>query len=456
MDGILNAFSYVGWVLLAIMILVFVHELGHFLFAKLFKMRVEKFSVGFPPKVIGTKVGETEYVLGLVPLGGYVKIVGMVDESMDEETMAAPPQPWEYRSKPVWQRIIVIVAGVVFNMILAAIVFVSLKATYGEAYVPSLGSVEVADSSIAWEMGLRTGDEILAINDREVTERAGLQAVERSLIESPLVVRVRRDGQVQSFSGPSDMITRLNRSNGRLGLAYDPAVVGEVTEGSPAESIGLLPGDHFRALGADSIGYWRDITSYFAEFEGGPTSVRFVRPDSISAVPPGATSLGRVAEGTVYQSVVEPEPSGDHYILGIRQILRTREYDLGPAIASGLKDTWTNTRVIANSLKRVFTGQENFRENVGGPIMIARVTKEAADAGPPFFWNIVAMLSITLAIINILPIPALDGGHLVFLIYEGIVRKEPSLKVRMVMQQVGMVVLLAFMVFVIFNDILKL
>ncbi|MFT4605182.1 MAG: regulator of sigma E protease [Rhodothermales bacterium] len=456
MDGILNAFSYVGWVLLAIMILVFVHELGHFLFAKLFKMRVEKFSVGFPPKVIGKKIGETEYVLGLTPLGGYVKIVGMVDESMDAETMSQEPQPWEFRSKPVWQRIVVIVAGVVFNMILAAMVFVTLKATYGENYVPSLGSVAVADSSIAWEMGLRTGDEIVAINDREVTERAGLQAVERSLIESPLVVRVRRGNEDLTFSGPSDMITRLNRAKGRLGLSYDPAVVGEVTENSAAESIGMLPGDHFLALGADSVSYWTGITAHFAAFEGGTTSVRFIRPDSNQTVPAGAAFLGRREGGNVYQANVEPNEVDGRYVLGVRQIFRTRQYDLGPAVVAGLKDTWTNTRVIANSLKRVFTGQENFRENVGGPIMIAKVTKEAADAGAPFFWNIVAMLSITLAIINILPIPALDGGHLVFLIYEGIVRKEPSLKVRMVMQQIGMVVLLAFMVFVIFNDILKL
>lgn len=456
MDGILNIFSYVGWVLLAIMILVFVHELGHFLLAKLFKMRVEKFSVGFPPKVIGKKVGETEYVLGLTPLGGYVKIVGMVDESMDAETMSAEPQPWEFRSKPVWQRIVVIVAGVVFNMILAAIVFISLKASYGEAYVPNLGNVVVADSSIAWEMGLRSGDELLAINGREVSERAGLQTVERALIESPLVVEVRRDGDVQSFSGPSDMITRLNRAEGQLGLSWDPPVIGSVTDDSPASEIGLMPGDRILSIGTDSITYWADITSKFDSFEGGAVPVRFQRPDSVSAVPAGAVRLESGPQGVVYESSVTPEEDGGRHVLGVRQILRVREYDFFPAVAAGLSDTWTNTRVIASSLKRVFTGQENFRENVGGPIMIAKVTKEAADAGAPFFWNIVAMLSITLAIINILPIPALDGGHLVFLIYEGIVRREPSLKVRMVMQQVGMVLLLVFMVFVIFNDILKL
>ena len=136
--------------------------------------------------------------------------------------------------------------------------------------------------------------------------------------------------------------------------------------------------------------------------------------------------------------------------------MKQREYNVGSGIASGLDETWGNTKAIATSLSRVFTGRESFRENVGGPIMIAKVTKQAAEAGARFFWNIVAVLSITLAIINILPIPALDGGHLVFLIYEGITRREPSMKVRMVMQQVGMLLLLAFMTFVIFNDILRL
>jgi regulator of sigma E protease len=456
MDEILNMFSYVGWVLLAIMILVFVHELGHFLLAKLFKMRVEKFSVGFPPKVIGKKIGETEYVLGLTPLGGYVKIVGMVDESMDAETMAQEPQPWEFRSKPVWQRIVVIVAGVVFNMILAAAVFVTLKAAYGDSYIPSVGPIVVADSSIAWEMGLRSGDEIVRINGNEVLDRAGLQTVESALIQSPLVVDVRRDSQDVSLSGPEDMITRLNRSEGRFGLSYDPAVIGAVTADSPAEAVGLRRGDHIVGIGPDSVVYWTDILDQMGALEAGPVRFRFVRPDSIGTRPAAATRLASVDGGTLYEVVAEPDEVDGRLMVGISQFVRVRHYGLGEAVVAGLADTWTQTRVIANSLKRVFTGQENFRENVGGPIMIAKVTKQAADLGAPFFWNIVAMLSITLAIINILPIPALDGGHLVFLIYEGIVRREPSLKVRMVMQQIGMVVLLLFMVFVIFNDILKL
>jgi regulator of sigma E protease len=456
MDAILNIFSYVGWVLLAIMILVFIHELGHFLLAKLFRMRVEKFSVGFPPKVIGTTVGETEYVLGLTPLGGYVKISGMVDESMDTEAMNQPPQPWEFRAKPVWQRICVIVAGVVFNIVLAAVVFIALKATVGEAYVPNLGGLVVADSSIAWEMGLRTGDELTRINGREVDERAGLRAVEQALIRTPLEVTVIRGGRTRSFTGPNDMITRLNRSRGNLGLAFDPSIIGSVAEGSPAEAVGILPGDRIVGLGEDSVAFWSDIRGLVALTEGREVAVRFVRPDSVREVPGNAALISRQPGGSLYSVDLTPEDTNDAWMLGVGQILRVRTFGFTAAVGAGLRDTWTNTRVIATSLKRVFTGQENFRENVGGPIMIARVTKEAADAGAAFFWNIVAMLSITLAIINILPIPALDGGHLVFLIYEGIVRREPSLKVRMVMQQIGMVLLLAFMVFVIFNDILKL
>ncbi len=456
MDAILNIFSYVGWVLLAIMILVFIHELGHYLLAKLFRMRVEKFSVGFPPKIIGTTVGETEYVLGLTPLGGYVKISGMVDESMDTDTMGQPPEPWEFRAKPVWQRIVVITAGVVFNIILAGIIFIALKATVGETYVPNLGSIVVADSSIAAEMGLMTGDEITQISGQDVDERAGLRAVEQALLTSPLRMTVSRGGSLIEVTGPSDMITRLNRSNGRLGLAYDPSVIGSVTPGSGAEEAGLLPGDQIVGLGADSVAYWSDISGLVALSEGEAMEVRFIRPDTVSAVPALGSLIGSVSAGLLYSVSLTPQEVSGRWMLGVGQLLRSRQFGFFDAVVAGLRDTWTNTRVIATSLKRVFTGQDNFRENVGGPIMIARVTKEAADAGAPYFWNIVAMLSITLAIINILPIPALDGGHLVFLIYEGIVRREPSLKVRMFMQQAGMVLLLAFMVFIIFNDILKL
>jgi len=460
MDAILNFLPYIGWVLLAIMILVFIHELGHFLFAKLFKMKVDKFSVGFPPKVLGAKFGETEYVLGLTPLGGYVKIAGMVDESMDAEFMDSEPQPYEFRAKPVWQRILVITGGVLFNFILAAIIFISLKAGYGEAYQPAIGPVVVSTESVAYEMGLRTGDVISAVNGKPVDVLEGLGGMEELLLADPLIIDVDRETELVRLEGPSDIMTQLNQSGGSFGIEFDPAIIGYVGPGTPAEDAGMLPGDKLLSIGDSTISFFADILPALQATGGEAFALRFTRPDTIAAsvsemavrLPDSLQSIG----GTSYELSMTADASSGQFQMGIVQLIRLKDYSLGQAIVSGTVDTWTNTRMVASSLKRIFTGQDNFRANIGGPVMIAKVTKEAADMGAPYFWNIVAMLSITLAIINILPIPALDGGHLVFLIYEGIVRKEPSLKLRMALQQVGMMILLAFMVFVIFNDLLKL
>ena len=458
MEQVLNIFSYFGWVILAIMILVFVHESGHFLFAKLFKMRVDKFSVGFPPKIIGTTVGETEYVIGLTPLGGYVKIAGMVDESMDTEALASEPKPWEFRSKPVWQRIVVITAGVFFNMILAAVIFIVLKAAYGSVFVPPLGGVVIAEESIAYDMGLRTGDTIVRINGRLIEPDAPIGSISDLLDEEGFRVGVIRDGESLTFTGPDDIMTRLKRTDGKLGIRADPPVVGLISPGSAADDAGLRRGDRIVAIGETPIAFFDDLRKIVSASDGSELTVRWERPDSLaSIVPTGAIRVSDVAsESITYQAQIAPRDVGGRLILGINSIIYYEDFTFAESIPAGIKQVFSTTYVIFISLKRIFTGRESFRENVGGPIMIAKATKEAADQGAFFFWNIVAMLSITLAIINILPIPALDGGHLVFLLYEGIVRKEPSLKIRMAMQQVGMVVLLAFMAFVIFNDILKL
>ncbi|NQV73865.1 RIP metalloprotease RseP [bacterium] len=461
MDSIFNFLPYVGWVLLAIMILVFIHELGHFLFAKLFKMRVEKFSVGFPPKIIGTTIGETEYVLGLTPLGGYVKIVGMVDESMDTDQLSEEPQPYEFRAKPVWQRILVITGGVLFNIILAALIFISLTALYGKSYVPPTGAVQVVEGSVAHTMGLRTGDLISAVNGKPVDTLEGLGGLEELMLADPLIIDVVRDGVIESFQGPSDIMTQMNQQgSGGFGVRFDPAIVGYVSPDSPANTAGLVPGDHIVAIGDSTVSFFSDMAGYLLALEGNEFTLRFVRPDSVTgAISPelirAPDSLQAVG-GTTFEVNLAAANSSGQYLIGITQAVHVKEYGIVQSVGVGLSETWLQTRLVASSLKRIFVGQDNFRENIGGPVMIAKVTKEAADMGAPFFWNIVAMLSITLAIINILPIPALDGGHLVFLIYEGIFRREPSLKIRMLLQQIGMFVLLAFMVFVIFNDLLKL
>lgn len=471
MEQVLEFLPYIGWVLVAITILVFVHEMGHFLTAKMFNMRVDKFSVGFPPKIIGKTVGETEYVIGATPLGGYVKIAGMVDESLDTETINSEPEPWEFRSKPVWQRIVVITAGVIFNVILAAIIFICLKLAYGDQYIPAenVQGIYVADSSLAHNIGFRTGDKILAVSGKKLERYDDLSG--KALLADPLTFTVNRSGRELVLDGPEDIMTQLGRAgDSGLGISLMPSVISQVS-GEAAQSIGLQPWDKIRGINGTPIAFWDEMNGLIQKTKGEPILVEWERElerADTSLALPESVKISDVSNGLVtYEAVVAPtynEPGGN-YILGVygateemmSQLLGIRKENLSldRAVVLGLNETWANTGAIVTSLGRIFSGREDFRENLGGPVMVAKVTREAADAGIRYFWRIVAMLSITLAIMNILPIPALDGGHLVFLIYEGITRREPSVKVRMALQQIGMVLLLVFMTFLVFNDVLR-
>ncbi|CAM3241885.1 RIP metalloprotease RseP [Rhodothermus bifroesti] len=469
MELVLNVLTYVFWVLLAIMILVFTHEMGHFLFAKLFRMRVEKFSIGFPPRLFSRRWGDTEYIIGATPLGGYVKISGMIDESLDTAHVAQPPQPWEFRAKPLWQRMLVISGGVLFNMLLAVGILTGLKWIYGEAYIPAenIRSVYVAEGSLAYEMGLRTGDQIIAVNGRPLVHYGDLRDLE-ALVAHPFTITVARGRDTLTFTGPPDLMTQLSRRGGFLGISVDPPLVGGVLEGSPAEKAGLKAGDRIVAVDSVQVNFWNELVAQVQVQGGQPLRLRWLRTDTLAGVPETTVEVARQPEGIVYEATLTPyfDPETDRYYLGIAAPTpamlmqyfgaKQRRFGAGEALIAGLRDTWTHTRVILTSLGRMITGRESFRENVGGPIMIAKVTKEAAEAGARAFWNIVALLSITLAIVNFLPIPALDGGHMVFLLYEAVARREPSVRVRLALQQVGMMLLVALMAFLILNDLLRL
>jgi regulator of sigma E protease len=473
MEVALDILSYVFWVLVAITILVFVHEMGHFLTAKAFKMRVDKFSIGFPPRIFSRKVGDTEYVIGATPLGGYVKIAGMVDESLDTEFANAPPQPWEFRSKPVWQRIVVITAGVVFNVILAVLIFSGLKYVYGEPYIPAdrIQHVFVEKGSIADGMGLQTGDRIVKVSGKTLERFDDLDAIE-SILADPMTVTVVRDGQERTFQGPDDIMTQLGRAGDRnFGISITPPILGLLSKGMPAEQAGLQPNDRIHAIDGVPVTFWAEMTDQL-QAAGAPVAVLWSRPDSLYdeslGQPATATPVRHDGGAHYFESVIAPvrDETDGKFKLGVYpptpEVIAHvygQEYEhfgLFGAVAAGMRETWVNGAAIVTSLQRVFSGRENLRENLGGPVMVAKVTKQAAEAGAFYFWKIVAVLSITLAIMNILPIPVLDGGHLVFLLYEGVTRREPSLKVRMWLQQIGMILLLVFMTFLVFNDILRL
>ena len=448
--------SYVVPFFLAITLLVFVHEAGHFLFAKLFGMGVERFSIGFPPKILGKRIGNTEYVLGLTLLGGYVKISGMVDESMDTSRLDKPPEPSEFRAKPVWQRMIVISGGVAFNLALAVAIFTGLRMWKGETVIPAenIEAVFVAEGSVAYEMGLRTGDRLLAANGEPLERYEDFKSIE-AVAADRFAITALRGADTLVAQGPEDIFTQINRRGPGLGVYIAPALLGGVMQDTPADSIGLQPGDRIVAMDGEEVRFWEEMTERVQASEGNPVTIRWRRPHPLQ-------------EGvfSTFEAQAAPALQDGNYLLGVYAADADRlaeefgavQRRFGPfaALAGGAGDTWTNARVIVVSLGRIVAGRENFRDNLGGPIMIAQVVNRAAAGGAALFWEIIALLSITLAILNILPFPALDGGHLVFLAYEGIVRKKPPLRLRIITQYAGMFLLLAFMVFLVFNDILRL
>jgi regulator of sigma E protease len=412
----------------------------------------------------------------------------MIDESLDTDHVESEPEPWEFRAKPVWQRIVVISAGVVFNVILALFIFAGINWAEGDTYIPAknVKQVYVQEGSVAHDVGLRTGDQILRVNG-QAFERFDQIAPSSIVSADTLTVTVKRDGETKQLVGPPDIITRLSRAQnddrrstgvGYLpGLDYLPPLIGGVRKGSPADSIGLQTGDRILAVGGDSVRFWQEMSVLIQQTEGEPATFRWRRPDSLAVDTSGARAakamIRQTDAGPIYEATAAPtyDEERARYLLGVADprsspVTQTVLHDTfgvqrvqyGPveAFSTGLTAVWENTRNIVVTLQRVITGRDNLRDSLGGPVMIAKVTSQAAAAGPAVFWRIVAILSVTLAIMNILPIPALDGGQLLFLLYEAVTRRKPSVRVRMVAQQIGMILLLGFMAFLIFNDILRL
>ena len=425
----------------ALMILVFIHELGHFLAAKLFGMRVERFSVGFPPRIWGFQKGDTDYCIGATPLGGYVKISGMVDESMDTEFLNKEPEPWEYRSKPVWQRMVVITAGVIFNMILAFFIFTGMTWSEGKLTLP-LDKVEgmyVPETSLMYEIGFRTDDHLIGVNGNPVSTFEELVAPS-AITSSNLTYQILRDGVEMDIPVPSSYLDSLETRMFISPILAFPSYISSVSLGTPADEAGLKAGDKFIAADSVEVKYWVQLTTIIRAAEG-PINFTIQRGDS------------------TFQATIEPDNQAVGIASPTLSMVGGERVELGffDSVIEGWDQTYEQTAGIIGGFARMISGDISLKQNLGGPIRIAAITKEATDQdGWIGFWTITALLSITLAIMNILPIPALDGGHLMFLIYEGIARREPSEKVKIVAQNIGFAILLSLMVFVFWNDISKL
>lgn len=431
--------------ILGLSILVTLHELGHFLAARAFGIKVEKFYLFFDAwgfKFFKFKKGDTEYGIGWLPLGGYVKIAGMIDESMDTDQLASEPQPWEFRAKPAWQRLIVMIAGVTMNVILGIIIFSFSLLHYKKEYLPN-DQVVKGEGIYAYKLGraigLETGDKIMAINGKEFERFDDLLST-RVIFGSTLSVD--RKGQTLSVQVPDDFYRTLN-TDGRMnfiGLGYLNYDIGTVAPGEAAQKAGIQEGDKIIAINGEKILDSDLLGKTLSTAKDKTVVLTILRNNTEMPVTTNVNPEGKIGIG--FNVSYQTNPT-----------YQNTPYTLGSAFAFGSSDAMEAIVSNVKGLSKIFSGKEKATDSVQGPIGIAQIYGGAWNW--PRFWAITGLLSMVLAFMNMLPIPALDGGHVIFLTIESITRRKLSDKFLERAQVVGMVLLLALMAFAIGNDVWK-
>ena len=432
-------------VIIALSVLIVIHELGHFVFARLFGIKVDKFFLFFDAgdvKLFSTKETkwftrlfpkmkdiDTEYGIGWLPVGGYCKINGMIDESMDTEMLRHDPKPWEFRSKPAWQRALVMAGGVLFNFIFAIIIYISMLSIWGNDYLSNKEN-RIYVNDLAYEMGFRTGDKILKFDDYEPEDFTMLQAdLARRSVKTATVLR----GQdtVLIYIDHS-MIGEVLQSPGMFSIAI-PFAVDSVAAGSVNAGSGLRHGDIVIKIDSTDIGYVQDAWKVLARCAGRSIETEILRCNDTLSMPLQVDTTGKL--GVVLQ------------VPGMQK----RTYTLAQAIPAGVKYTWNMVAGYVRDLKLVATPSTGAYKSVGSFIAIGQVFPSQWNW--LIFMNLLALLSIMLGVMNLIPIPGLDGGHLLFLIYEMVSGKKPSDKFMIAAQILGMFILLLIMVLAFGNDI---
>ena len=424
---------------LSLSLLVAIHEFGHFIVARIFKIRVEKFYIFFDPwfSLFKFKRGDTEYGLGWIPLGGYVKIAGMIDESMDTEQMKQPVQPWEFRAKPAWQRFLVMVAGVVMNLLLAFAIYCGISYKWGSSY---LANEEVKwgynFNTTAEQMGFVDGDKIISIEGKEIDN---VNEILNALVisDSDRTVVIERQGLQQQFTIPYDQLIEM-RNNEEFKDLYSPVVpmIVESIEFETTREAGILAGDRIKGVNGIISDDATQIKEFLAECKGTYATLEVERQGGTIQITLPVSEDGRIG-------ILMAQPFE----------LRTRHYSLLESIPAGARLTIKQLKGYWQQLKMIFQPKTEMYKSLGGFISIGSIFP--SEWNWLSFWNTTAFLSIILAVMNIIPIPGLDGGHSLFTLWEIITRRKPSDKFLEIAQYVGLAILFALLIYANGNDIYR-
>jgi len=428
--------------ILSLSILVIIHEFGHFIFSKAFKCRVEKFYLFFDPwfSLFKFKKGDTEYGVGWLPLGGYVKISGMIDESMDKEQMKLPSEPWEFRSKPSWQRLIIMIGGVLFNLILAVVLYSGVLYVWGEQYLPTKNvKYGIAVSETGKEMGLRNGDKIVSVDGKEVDDFNKIVSV--IVLNGAKTIEVIRNEESVVIPVKDEIISKLLKDKYiiTLRVPYVCKVIGFAKD-SPARDSGMEIGDEILTINGSGFQFYDQFADTLSISKGKTISLLIKRGGIEKTVPVNIGKTGMLGIQREYN------------IDGLFEF-KTISYGFIESIPAGIYKGYHAVGNYLKQFKLLFTPETKAYESLGGFIAIGNIFPSVWDWES--FWNLTAFLSIILAVMNILPIPALDGGHVLFLLFEIVTGRKPSDKFLEYAQIVGMVILFSLLIYANGNDFWK-
>jgi regulator of sigma E protease len=436
--------------ILSLSLLIVLHELGHFIPAKLFKTRVEKFYLFFDYKfsIFKKKIGETVYGIGWIPLGGYVKISGMIDESMDTEQLQEEPKPWEFRSKPAWQRLIIMLGGVFVNFILGIFIYIMLMYSYGEKYLPNenvTDGVWVQDS-LAVSLGLQNGDKILRVDGEEIKKFSDITI---EFINGNTYT-IERNGLIIEKELPIDFIDKLisrGKNAGMIVRPRSPFIFNKFQENSPNVNSELLDKDIVIAINGQPLKYQDEVQDILQQNKGEEISLtvkRGTENKTFNVAVSNKGTLGVIIYGMGFSDL---EKLGYYNLADVN-------YSFAAAIPAGINKSYETLTNYVKQLKKIFNPSTGAYKGLGGFISIGSIFPSTWSAES--FWNITAFLSIMLGFMNLLPIPALDGGHVVFTLWEMITGKKPSDKFLEYAQVTGFILLIALLLFANGNDVFRL